>query len=569
MAVWTGDEGDRSGDEDSSGDGAPIGTGGGLRGSGSEHGPECRSADLSDDSSDASVADSSADSSSSARSLGDAASSVPSGAGGRRGAARLDADSGGGDRPSRVAGMCAEVQHLVEGVSALAGDEAVRELAELAALAAVVDAWRVELVRVVNRTQVWREQDGNATPTSFLRNELGLDHRDAAADVRAATAFESYPELATAARSGLLSRDKVDVVLGVGLRTPERIAAFGDFVDTFIAMGQRLTASQLRTAMRMWADQIDPVTTTADDRSAHDRRELHVSQLGDGVKLDGFFAQDDGAKIMAVLNGALNACHRSRTRDDQARDDQVRGHEARDDDQTRGSQARDGEPTRDDRATRDDKATAGQLLAVTTSTAAQRADAFMESVINPILTAGLLPTSGGAPATVTVMVPAQRLAEPGQVATNSEVAQRLERGDLRLYSPVVRASNGPGEFLISTVTAQRLSCDATIQRVLLSPEGKPLDIGRRTRTIPDSIRTALLIRDGHCQFPYCRTPAGWAEGHHIQHWSQGGSTSLDNLILLCSRHHHVVHAENTPIKLNAQGIPRIAVPSRIRHPLRH
>lgn len=533
MAVWTGDDGDRSGDGDWPGDGAQIGTGGGLCGSGSEHGPECRSVDLSDDSSDASVADSSADSSD---------SDLP-------GPVLLsgDADSGGGERPSRVAVMCAEVQHLVEGVSSLAGDEAVRELAELAALAAVVDAWRVELVRVVNRTQVWRGQDGNATPTSFLRNELGLDHRDAAADVRAATAFETYPELATAARSGLLSRDKVDVVLGVGLRTPERIAAFGDFVDTFIAMGQRLTASQLRTAMRMWADQIDPVTTASDDRSAHDRRELHVSQLGDGVKLDGFFAQEDGAKIMAVLNGALNARHRSQTRDDQVRDHGARG----------------------DEQTRDDKATAGQLLAVTTSTAAQRADAFMESVINPILTAGLLPTSGGAPATVTVMVPAQRLAEPAQVATNSEVAQRLERGDLRLYSPVVRASNGPGEFLISTVTAQRLSCDATIQRVLLSPEGKPLDIGRRTRTIPDSIRTALLIRDGHCQFPYCRTPAGWAEGHHIQHWSQGGSTSLDNLILLCSRHHHVVHAEDTPIKLNAQGIPRIAVPSRIRHPLRH
>jgi len=70
--------------------------------------------------------------------------------------------------------------------------------------------------------------------------------------------------------------------------------------------------------------------------------------------------------------------------------------------------------------------------------------------------------------------------------------------------------------------------------------GNPLSIGRKSRSIPPAIRRALRLRDAGCRFPGC-THDKFVDGHHIQHWADGGETSLDNLVLLCRRHHHLVH----------------------------
>ena len=68
---------------------------------------------------------------------------------------------------------------------------------------------------------------------------------------------------------------------------------------------------------------------------------------------------------------------------------------------------------------------------------------------------------------------------------------------------------------------------------------QPLDIGRTTRTIPPHLRTAVTLRDQHCQFPRCRQPASVCEVHHLIHWAHDGPTSLPNLILLCRFHHQI------------------------------
>ena len=70
--------------------------------------------------------------------------------------------------------------------------------------------------------------------------------------------------------------------------------------------------------------------------------------------------------------------------------------------------------------------------------------------------------------------------------------------------------------------------------------GEPLSIGRRSRSIPPPMRRALKIRDKGCHFPGC-TNTRFVDGHHIEHWADGGETSLDNLVLLCRHHHHLVH----------------------------
>jgi hypothetical protein len=89
--------------------------------------------------------------------------------------------------------------------------------------------------------------------------------------------------------------------------------------------------------------------------------------------------------------------------------------------------------------------------------------------------------------------------------------------------------------------ARRWACDASVVRVIARGRSEPLDVGRRTPVVPAPLRRAVIVRDRHCRFPGCDRPQSWCDAHHVQHWADGGSTSLANLILLCRRHHRLVH----------------------------
>ena len=94
--------------------------------------------------------------------------------------------------------------------------------------------------------------------------------------------------------------------------------------------------------------------------------------------------------------------------------------------------------------------------------------------------------------------------------------------------------------VLATETLRRIACDSAIVRILESGDGEPLDIGRKTRVIPPSMRRALKRRDRGCRFPNC-TNTRFVDGHHIRHWADGGATRLDNLVLLCRHHHRLLH----------------------------
>jgi hypothetical protein len=85
-----------------------------------------------------------------------------------------------------------------------------------------------------------------------------------------------------------------------------------------------------------------------------------------------------------------------------------------------------------------------------------------------------------------------------------------------------------------------------------------LDLGRRTRTVPERLRRALVLRDEHCQFPGCRAPASWCDAHHIVWWTNGGGTSLWNLVLLCRRHHVAVHEGGWKLERGPDGLTLVA-----------
>ncbi len=107
---------------------------------------------------------------------------------------------------------------------------------------------------------------------------------------------------------------------------------------------------------------------------------------------------------------------------------------------------------------------------------------------------------------------------------------------------LIGAPGAENEFTlpISSKTVERWACDCSITRVLMQ-DSVVIDVGRSERTIKGPRRRALIARDRHCQWPGCERPASWCDGHHLVHWLFGGGGEIENQILLCSRHHRMVH----------------------------
>jgi hypothetical protein len=160
----------------------------------------------------------------------------------------------------------------------------------------------------------------------------------------------------------------------------------------------------------------------------------------------------------------------------------------------------------------------------------RRADALVE-LARRQLDGGALPASGGQRPHLSVVVPAAAL--------------RHEAG----APPAELEWSGP----IVDQTARRMGCDAVCSTVEVDEEGMPMTVGRATRTVPPSIRRALVVRDRGCRFPGCDRPPAWTDGHHLVHWADGGETALENLVLLCRPHHRLVHEQGWTLRRNGDG----------------
>lgn len=125
----------------------------------------------------------------------------------------------------------------------------------------------------------------------------------------------------------------------------------------------------------------------------------------------------------------------------------------------------------------------------------------------------------------------------GSSADRYTVMVHVDAGALAGGNGVCHVEDGPR---LAPETVRRLMCDASIVPVVEDGEGNPLNVGRKTRTIPAALRRALKVRDGGCTFPGCPHKA-FVDAHHVKPWSMGGETSLRNLVLLCSFHHRLVH----------------------------
>nr|WP_275941555.1 HNH endonuclease signature motif containing protein [Planosporangium mesophilum] len=116
--------------------------------------------------------------------------------------------------------------------------------------------------------------------------------------------------------------------------------------------------------------------------------------------------------------------------------------------------------------------------------------------------------------------------------------------------------------LVSATAARRLACDAALLPAVLGSDSQVLDVGRQQRLFTASLRRALVLRDQGCAFPGCDRPARWCDGHHVMHWADGGTTALDNAVLLCGHHHRLIHHGDWRVRINpGDGFPDFIPPA--------
>jgi hypothetical protein len=265
-----------------------------------------------------------------------------------------------------------------------------------------------------------------------------------------------------------------------------------------VAVGRAGTAAHVERIVRGWR-RVDRHAEAREAGRQHAGRALHLYQDDDGtVVLRGRLAPEVGALLRRALDAARETLYqRART-------------------------------------------TAGAGAAVDPAVepptrAQQQADA-LALLAETALHHELDPGAPGERYQVVVHVDAAVLADPGQPGQSV-----LEEGGH-----------------VSAETSRRLACDASRVGMRHDDDGRLLEIGARTRTIPAALRRALLHRDRTCRFPGCHVRVG--EGHHVRHWAQGGPTTLANLVLLCRRHHHAVHEEGYRVARGPDGALRFQRP---------
>jgi hypothetical protein len=124
---------------------------------------------------------------------------------------------------------------------------------------------------------------------------------------------------------------------------------------------------------------------------------------------------------------------------------------------------------------------------------------------------------------------------------------------------------GRGRSGLPIESVRRIACDAETVTIIEDENEQPLSVGRKSRTIPLRISQALWARDKGCTFPGCHRTR-FVDGHHVKHWAMGGETSLDNLLLLCTRHHRAVHDGGFTIRKDFQDHWRFFRPDGIAVP---
>ena len=149
----------------------------------------------------------------------------------------------------------------------------------------------------------------------------------------------------------------------------------------------------------------------------------------------------------------------------------------------------------------------------------------------------------------------QRSADALSVLSSQAIAsdQDADRATVVVHATIESLGLGSAEIEgglgLHPQIAHELCCDCRLQVVLTDKEGNALGIGKASRNVPRWLHRQLLRRDHGCTFPGCGTKM-FVKAHHIWAWEEGGPTDYDNLVLVCTFHHKLVHRLGWSVCLN-------------------
>lgn len=113
---------------------------------------------------------------------------------------------------------------------------------------------------------------------------------------------------------------------------------------------------------------------------------------------------------------------------------------------------------------------------------------------------------------------------------------------------------------VGPVSVERILCDQGYRTMLFGDSGEALWLGSKREMFTPAQKLAIAARDTTCDWPGCDCPADWCEVHHVYYRRDGGKTDIDNGILLCSAHHHMVHSYDWDIQMRG-GVPYLIPPA--------
>ena len=390
------------------------------------------------------------------------------------------------------------------------------------------------LIAELDRREVWATQ-GALSCAHWLSWACGIDTHTAREKVRVARALTGLPLLSESLAKGELGYSKV--------RALTRIATAENEAD-LLNIGLHGTAQHVEKFVRLHRRAKRAEETERAD-AQHENRGLTFWHDDDGtVVLHGRFPPEMGARILSALDAAM-AAH--------AEEQPAAGWD------NEGLAPRDvpAGTSRQDTSPADAGTDAGVRAPVT---AHQREDAQVFLTDVPRGTFIRRPSRTVRRADALAWM-AERVFEPGDVP-----ALAPDRHEIVVHVEAEVLTDGRAgrceiedRTAIAAETARRQCCDAGIVPVVDGANGEPLSVGRRTCSIPPSVRRALASRDRGCRFPGC--PATHRlHGHHVRHWADGGETSLDNLVLLCTTHHRLVHEGGFDVQRLDDGVFRFTNP---------
>ena len=408
---------------------------------------------------------------------------------------------------------------------------------DIAELSARIQAATYELLVMIRAFDEREGWSGFKSCAHWLNWRTGLALGAAREKVRVARALGDLPRLSDAMRHGRISYSKVRALTRVATLANER---------RLLHFAECAPASYVERLARAWC-RVDRVEEAADERRRHERRQLTTWVDDDGmVVIRGRLSPEVGAVVRRALEAAGDRLWKEVPPEEAA-------------ETSYGQRQADalGLIAESALAADLDRGTAGDryqvVLHVEAETLRAEAGGRVPDARALAPTAAAADVSAETPASAAARVPAETLGSAAARVSAETPANPAAHGSAIPAPPLTghAALEDADGLRVSAETARRMACDAGAVVMHHAADGAVLDVGRKTRTIPPALRRALQARDGQCRFPGCN--ARRCDAHHVRHWADGGKTRLDNLVLLCRRHHRAAHEEGFAVRMDATG----------------